>query len=165
MSIEIPEFECECEGCQSACKKNPGWPTPEEANQALDAGLADQYMLDWWEDFDEDTWEVRNIYIICPASKHHDGGKAPEVPEGLQGMFAVMSGWCKGECVLYKDGKCSIHTSGFKPVQCRQSGGCKHVDLQGLTNEEFNYETAKLWDTDEGREVVEKWKSLVNYYQ
>jgi len=149
------EYECSCKECARLCERQPGWPTPQEARMAIEAGYADRYMRDWWDGHEK-------VYIICPASKDCGGREAPEIPDSdgfLGGFMAIAAGWTKGRCVLLKDGLCEIHDSGFKPVQCREALGCKAVDPRDGRSQ--NEDVMKLWDTDEGREVVKLWEKAL----
>ncbi len=142
--------ECTCHQCVRACHLNPGWPTPEEAEKAIEAGHAGRLMLDWWVDF------PGNIEILCPASEGFEGERAPEPEEGFIAMF---SGWCKGRCTfLTSDNKCEIHQSGFKPQECREALVCSSIG--GFAEHK---KVAMLWNTDEARSLIERWKKLVNY--
>lgn len=127
--------ECSCRKCQEMCQR-PCWPSPEEADQMLDDGLGPKMMLDWWA-------AEEDIYLICPAEPGREKDRASSYP--------------RGGCVLQNpNGLCSIHNSGYKPLEGR-TAMCseKHPNL--------HRDVAALWDNDEGREVVEKWKRLVGY--
>lgn len=106
-------------------------------------------MRDWLEPDTHFGNDVR-IYVLAAASEDHEGADAPE---GNLLEIALLGDWCKGQCVLLKDGLCTIHSSGFKPLQCRTAMGCEedpdYVD---------NYTIAALWDTDEGHEVLALWE-------
>lgn len=131
-----------CAGCTEgikACENRPGWFTPSEAKQAIEAGLANKLMLDWWESDDE----MPHIEIISPACKGSEGDSAPS--------------WTFGPCAfLTSDKKCQLHDTGFKPTECRSF--CCKVDKGNI-----HKETAKTWNSEEGKRVVELWKKAVNY--
>ncbi len=57
----------------------------------------------------------------------------------------------KGRCTFLENDRCPIHSSGFKPKQCRESLGCERKAGPD------NYEMGRLWDTAEGRAVVDHW--------
>ena len=87
-------------------------------------------MLDYWSG-------CPDIYIVCPAEN------------GSENRFAGI--WPGAGCVLQTaDGLCSIHD--IKPLEGRVAS-CKG------THEGLHYHVAKLWDTDEGKAVVEIWRS------
>jgi len=161
--ITDSEFVCACDACKNICQRNPGWPTPEEARLAIEAGYANRYMKDWFERW-TDEGDADPIYIICPASEFHEGQLAPDFPDGIDGIFAAISGWTKGPCVLHDaSGMCEIHDSGFKPLQCRQALGCSAEEQlfykEGKDSRAWNKEMADKWDTDEGRAVVRLWEA------
>ncbi len=83
----------------------------------------------------------------------------PASEGGLGGFLAALMGgpsWHKGRCVmLSRKGKCTIHTSGFKPKQCRETRGCAPEEGPD------NYAIAPLWDNAKGRAVVAKWRKAV----
>lgn len=142
---------CSCRDCTSGCLRAPGWFTPEEANKAMDAGRAPQMMLDWMTKENRPPRFVKNnTYILAPAVLGCEGHLAPE----CDGLDALLGLWRKGRCVwLSGDMKCEIHDSGYKPLQCRSA---THND------EEFvdNYQMAVIWDTNEGKATVARWRKL-----
>lgn len=137
--------ECTCDKCIQACENTPGWFTPQEAEQALNAGLAKRLMLDWWA-ADE------NIYVLSPASEGLGGGRAPE----LTFFNLFTTGW--GQCVFLKDSRCEIHSSGFKPKLCRETLCCTET----YPSKEVVVED---WASDYGKSLIERWKKEVNYVE
>lgn len=129
---------CQCNLCRLACQNRPGFPTPQEAQKAIDAGLAGRYMKDWYEE------DNRNIYMLAPAIR------------GREGKIAPM--WPVGTCNFLKDGNCEIHFSGFKPQQCRQAYPCKPKSEKGYFE---NSDMAKLWDSEEGKLVIINWLEAI----
>jgi hypothetical protein len=139
---------------------------PEEARGAMRAGMADKLMMDWFTpDSEYDNRE--NIYALCPAtSEFGDGGfgcggtHAPTTDEIFPRRFSLF--WIGGRdplpipCGLLKDNRCTIHDSGFKPIECRMVRGCTDDNLTRRT-------VVKSWDTDEGRAVIAEWKAMVAY--
>ena len=146
MSLTTIAPACACPKCAALCRNSPGWPTPEEADRLLDLGYGKRTMLDWWE-------ADPPVYIVCPASRGSEGDLAP-TPSS---MFGYLLGWTKGECNLFADGKCEIHDSGAKPLQCREAFGCSKRD--GFDGEADNDRVMKMWDTDAGRAVVARWRA------
>jgi hypothetical protein len=136
---------------------NPGWFTPEEARIAVAAGYAGRMMLDWLEP-DPAVGNAERIWVLAPASEGHGGDKAPELPDFQSFFAAAASSWCKGRCVMLIDRRCSIHESGFKPLQCHLMNGCDEAHLNTPTDPASNYSVARLWDTALGREVVREWR-------
>lgn len=144
---------CLCDKCKSLCK-NPGWMTPAEARAAIAAGLAEKLMLDY-------LCGEPNIYVLCPASVRHEGGRAPNTGElNGGGVFMLTSRpSTKGRCTLQAaDGLCSIHASGFKPKQCRECLGC---DGSGPDN----YVMAAEWSNPEAQALTREWMALVGLHE
>lgn len=135
---------CKCEKCLSCCQWAPGWPTPEEAQKAIDAGFATKLMRDWWE---PDTDFIERVYLLCPAVHGHESDDAPN------GSF--WSG--KGICSLLENNLCTIHESGFKPTECRMAFGCQN----GSDSNETRLKIVHAWNTPEGRAIVSNWERLV----
>lgn len=153
--LEIKDtIECSCAKCQAQCK-NPGWFSPDEAKAAILGGYAGRLMRDWLEPCSEVGNDDR-IYLLCPASFGREGDDAPEL-NFIDALFIVGS-FEKGRCVLQSvDGKCSIHSSGFKPLQCRAGRGC--VPAPSIEEMEWNnYQVAQLWNNPEAQQLVEEWR-------
>lgn len=136
--MKYKETTCSCQKCVSMCKDRPCWPTPEEAERLIENGFADKLMLDWWCGGGEgDT----DIYLLGPAIEGHEGQRAPY--------------WPWGRCnLLTKDGLCSLHDKGLKPLEGR-AASCKtnKPKLHGFV--------AMTWNCDLGRAVVAKWKTMM----
>jgi hypothetical protein len=134
--------------------RNPGWFAPEEARKAIEAGFANRMMCDWWEP-DARYGNEENIYVLAAASVGCEGDMAPTFT-----FWDILfgRGLSKGKCcMLNKDRLCEIHDSGFKPLQCRTALACGAQEPWAGYNS--NLETIKLWDTGEGRAVVELWRA------
>jgi Fe-S-cluster containining protein len=144
---------CTCEKCVGACEHNPGWMTPQEARAAIRAGLANRLMRDWLEPSDELGNETR-VWVLAPASIGCEGEDAPEMP-----FMAFYMGWSKGRCTFLKNGRCEIHDSGFKPIHCRVALACDQEYNIIAVN---NFEVARLWDSDLGRQVIEEWTTVID---
>ena len=146
--------ECACSKCISCCESNPGWMTPVEAERAIAAGYGDRLMLDWLEPSDE-LKNKKRIWVLAPASISYEGRNAPEMPELSIGLLGGW--WEKGKCTFLKKKRCEIHSSGFKPLQCRESLACTTSRPPGYLS---NYSMAKLWKTREAKSIVKRWKML-----
>lgn len=137
--------ECSCVRCTSLCRKAPGWFTPDEARRAIDAGFAEQLMLDYW------IKHPSNVYILCPATLRHEKTRAANTDELYGDMSfaeAMLAAPSKGICVFLDRGLCSIHASGFKPLQCVSAKGCEpNVGLD-------NTEMSSHWDNPEAQALV-----------
>lgn len=138
---------CDCDRCRQLCTRNPGWFTPAEARAAIDEGYADRMMRDWLEPCEE-VGNTMRIYVLAPAAYGYEGGDARE-------MSFFDFDFHKGWCVLQHNGLCEIHDTMFKPIQCRTAFGCDR-DSDAFVD---NYDVARLWDTDEGRDVVAAWEA------
>ena len=139
---------CSCKKCVSLCERNPGWMTPEEAVKAMAAGHADRLMRDWLEPCSE-VGNEKKIYVLAPASIGCEGKDAPDFE-----LFIIFSGReSKGRCTFLNNDLCDLHTTNYKPMQCRESMGCAEIGLD-------NYEMARMWDNDEGRQAIDLWSTL-----
>lgn len=120
--------DCTCEKCIQACREHPGWMTPDEARRAIAMGFGPWLMR---ERFDQ------KHFVLLPAIK---GG----------GRESSYSFWRHAECTFLYNGRCSIHASGFKPVQCRESLPCKGTGP-------VNSAVADLWLNPEAQHLVQSW--------
>lgn len=131
--FDVEPTVCDCEVCRRFCKHRPCWPTPEEALAIMAAGYGNRLMLDYWVG-------SPNTELVCPAIVGHEGTDAPS--------------WPKGQCNMQDDdGLCVLHDAGLKPIE----GRIAHHSTGWPEN--GHEETAMLWDTKEGRTVVERWKA------
>lgn len=145
-----PIRRCDCPKCVNLCQQNPGWMTPAEAMQAMDAGLAHRLMRDWLEPSHQLNNPER-LYVLAAASLGCEGRDAPEFS-----FFELFWGYAKkGRCTFLENDLCTIHDSGFKPKQCRESLGCLRKTGPD------NYEMARHWDNAEGRAALQRWQELV----
>lgn len=136
---------CTCNRCVGACKRNPGWFGLDDAERALNAGLAPKMMLDYWID-------SPFVYILAPASVGYEGKLAPDRP-----LFDF--NWTKGHCTFLKANRCLIHYSGYKPMQCKGLLCCTPLIEN---NHISNLTMRNIWDCERGRLLVERWRSLTN---
>jgi hypothetical protein len=121
-------------------------------------GLLISLMCDWLDPCSKVGNEKR-IFVLSPASDDRGGDIAPEWEEmhGYTGSFldGLMGEIYKGRCIFFENERCSIHDSGFKPRQCRENFGHDgHLNVD-------NYEMARLWDSDQGRTVVSRWRAVI----
>jgi Fe-S-cluster containining protein len=112
-----PPTDCTCFRCVEACRKQPGWFKPGEAEKAAELlGLP----------FDE----FKKFIVM----DHADNEKAPTAPYvwaprkvGVdQPVDELRSHYTQrkpGVCVFLKDGRCSIHAA--KPFECRETLVCE----------------------------------------
>lgn len=102
---------CMCQSCQSACKFNPGWFKPGEAEKAADLmGMTlkeffDKYLsVNWW-DGDGEFGDHDDTFVLAPSIVGHPSGDMyPADP--------------RGRCVFYdtETGKCQIYAA--RPFEC-----------------------------------------------
>jgi hypothetical protein len=162
MSVTTEQLaSCTCDECVALCVRSPGWMTPAEAGRAIDAGLARSLMRDWLEPSKTLGNRLR-IFVLAPAVIGHAGRDAPEMR--LIDLLEALCGggsWSKGRCgFLSAEGRCGIHDSGFKPVQCRSIVGC--VPMSDAESGPGNYDIARMWNTAAGRAVLRRWYEAVD---
>ena len=122
-------MECTCERCVRMCQR-PCWPSPQEVREYMARGLGPRLMKDFWIRMGGD------LYLICPAVPGYEGKNAPE------------SNSFDGPCIFLHDGLCEIHS--MKPYEGRLADCSKQQPT-------LHKDTAMLWDTPEGRTIVQKW--------
>ncbi|MFL6764533.1 MAG: hypothetical protein ACJ8FO_04980 [Sphingomicrobium sp.] len=134
MTAPAPQ-DCACSACKKACETVPGWFTPAEAVRAIEAGLARRMSA---------VSEILSgMFALAPSVAGREGRA------GWHGL---------GRCTLLTaDGRCEIHDSGFKPVECRTGYGCH--DGPDLPKVE---EMWAMWRSPEGKAAVELWQSRVS---
>ncbi len=149
---------CTCDRCVSACKSYPGWFTPAEASRAIKAGHARKIMRDWLEPSGE-LGNDDKIYVLAGASNGCEGADAPDFADmSMVDILTALFGGkkpIKGPCAFLKDKRCTIHDSGFKPKQCRETFGCNP------NSGPDNFVMARLWNTKNGRAVIAEWQKAV----
>jgi hypothetical protein len=127
---------CTCCTCVGYCEARPCWPSPAEATRLLDLGYARRMWLDFW------CRQGGDILIVGPAAE----GKAGTEKE-----------WPVGRCgFLTPDRLCEIHRDhgwDAKPIEGRLAihGGENRI-------EKLHERVALLWDSNEGRAVVARWR-------
>ena len=128
--------ECKCDKCKAACTVKPGWYKPNELeglarylNMPLTEAFRKFLGVDWYE-----AWESP-IFLIAPATTSMSPGD----------MYRANP---KGQCIFYKDGKCSIYKA--RPHECRTY---KHTDSRKIV-EERHKAVAKSWDKIEHQDKV-----------
>lgn len=108
---------CSCKNCQSLCRHNPGVFSVEEAKAAIAAGFGPDRMMICHRT----TSDGRSVLVMLPASRHSRKGVSNVFRVELYDMLMGL-GLNQGGCrLLTEDGRCSIHDSGFKPIECRLS--------------------------------------------
>jgi len=129
--FNLEEKECQCEKCIDMCRHITCWGTPSELNKIIDAGFGNKLMIDWWIASPED------IYVLCPANIGFELKQAPYHRDGLCSFFT-------------KDNKCEIHN--IKPVEGKTT-------THDFYDSKLRDKISKLWNTPEGKSLIEEWKS------
>ena len=140
--MKLPE-KIECNGCWKGvfmCRLRPCWGTVEDFKKIIDAGYSDRLMIDYYKD--EEINNDERIYFLCGANNGNEGSKADWNP--------------KGTCSFLEDEKCIIHD--IKPtigaIAC-----CKRK----INIKKNNHICLETWLTQEGTDLIEKWKVIVDY--
>lgn len=117
---------CSCEKCISCCKNLPGIFMPEEIEPAakfMDITLNDflqKYcVVGWKKKIEINGQSFEEIKFVYPAKVGFGG-----TMENFGYPFK------KADCIFLKDNRCDIN--GVKPFECRESFGCKYVEINGL---------------------------------
>lgn len=170
----------ECKGCTKGidmCYNRPCWGTPADFAKIIDAGFAKLIQCDYYYRLSEGKENIEVLTMGLHWVKDED----QESPWSLlKTLFAGMSKDRKdldytiehtggeaarlnpqGKCVMLdKDDECSLHYLDLKPTQGKKA--CCNIPM---TEDQGNLYYANLWDTDEGRIIVDKWKKLVDYQE
>lgn len=157
----------ECNNCQEGinmCKHLPCNGTPQEFEKIMDKGV----------EFAKKLRLMSYLGIkITKEDPFYEFAKLLQPDNDFTYDVPMLAGGKKGyDCTedeentsfkgdhckfLTEDEKCELHTLGLKPEEGRES--CCKV----TTGWKKKIYYAKLWDTDEGKRIIEKWKLLVNY--
>lgn len=139
--LELEWSSCSCETCQKKCRERTCWPTPEEAQAIIRAGLGDRLMYDYWVG---DASDGGDIGLLSPAIVGYEGKTAPFIPFG--------------PCTfLTDDDLCELHDPGMKPIEGRLSS-CK----DGETSQGLHWQVAELWNNAEGQAIVREWEKGID---
>lgn len=114
---KYPKKDCQCDKCVRACKSQPGWFAPGEAEKAakfyeipFDV-FKEMLIIDYWikdnSDYDNKT------YVYAPRKI------------GIE-ENSLCASWGytfkEAPCIFLEKGKCLIHKA--KPFECRHSMPC-----------------------------------------
>lgn len=154
--------ECNCEICRKMCTENRTcWGTPEDMERIIDAGYADQLILDYYVMKDKDIDLLApGVTILEPdfnVKRNEDITFKPKTYVKCRAPFLPV-----GRCVFFTGDKCSIHE--IKPIEGKVAS-CKMREDKKLDKKGDNLhkELAMVWDTPTGRKVVRKWKKIVKW--
>jgi hypothetical protein len=133
----------ECNGCSKGvamCHMRPCWGTVEDFKRIIDAGYSKQLMIDYYRSDSINKGE--NVYFLSGANNSNECSKANWNP--------------KGKCSLLENDKCVVNA--IKPtmgsIMC-----CKNK----FKSNRYLHACVKTWMTQEGKELIEKWKKMVDY--
>jgi hypothetical protein len=139
LAVKYPPSEaCSCDQCVNFCRR-PGWWTVEEAERAIEAGLANRMMLEVAPGF--------SFGVLSPAFKGN------EVNYAMQ-LFSEQG------CTFLKDNRCELFGSGNQPLECRF---CHH-DRAGQ-GETCHLEIGNDWNTERGKRLIVRWGNITGYWQ
>lgn len=128
----------DCDQGKSYCEAMPCWPTPNEAEKIIAAGLGRRLMNDYWvgDDMFPET------HLVGPAIR------------GIEGYIAPY--FKAGPCTfLTKDKKCELHDKGLKPLEGRTA--CCQTDS---TSDAVRRHIVKLWNEPKGKVVLTGWRHI-----
>lgn len=137
----MPQSQCNCNACQRMCSR-PCYGTPEDIEKLIEEGYGDRLCLDYHCGLNSES----TIFLLSPALKDHEGGKAPFFPVSKSG------------CTFFIDGKCELHNSGLKPIggkiaSCKKDFDSENYHLDGG----YGAYISETWNTQKGQDLVEKW--------
>lgn len=150
-----------CSGCQRGvdmCKHCPCIGTPDEIEKLMNSGYASKLMICTYSGTKESSRRsenpfTENVIYLTPA-KIGKESKTTGIAEA-------------GTCTFLIDDKCSLHDKGLKPIQGKMAC-CKiervFIDQDGDEQElEERISILHLWNTQRGRDLIEKWKKEVSF--
>ncbi|HEX2919791.1 MAG TPA: hypothetical protein VHO50_01365 [Bacteroidales bacterium] len=133
-----PSGSCTCDICKSFCIR-PGWWTVEEAEKAIDAGLASRMMIE--------ISPEHSFGVLAPAFKGNESNYA----------FAEFSQY---GCTFLNDGKCELFDTGHMPLECRY---CHH-SRKGK-GQQCHSDIEKDWKTMDGQKLIVKWGNIIGFWE
>ena len=98
-------ISCDCQQCKNACTNKPGWFKPGEAEKVADfLGISLKQLFDSYlaVDFIRNNDQV--IFLLSPNVTTNKPGQ-------------VWPFYPAGQCVFFKNGKCTIHP--VAPYECQ----------------------------------------------
>lgn len=120
--------ECKCNQCKSQCSTVPCLGTPSDILRLMDNGFAQHiWPTDWY------------------------AGMAIGTTDHPIPMFQLDNVPGHG-CALFKDGLCTIHTTGMKPTEGKLSS---HV-MQHITHRKksISWQVAKTWEDPANASII-----------
>jgi hypothetical protein len=132
-----PSKACSCDVCKHYCLR-PGWWTVEEAQKAIESGLAPRMMLE--------LSPKRDFGVLSPAFK------------GNEAAYALQIHSQNGCTFLTGNGLCELFGTGRQPLECRF---CHHK-RRGAGNQ-CHLDIEKDWNTAEGRKLIGIWGKALGF--
>lgn len=135
-------YECGCVKCISACFVSPCIPTPKETDGILSLNLMDKISVCFYPDL---LTQTLRVWI---------GPKALDLIPGS--MIGVLQDVRPCSMLDLNTCKCTIHTSGYKPLEGRL-GGCHIMRNESLVMRSMVLDT---WSTPDAGNVIDKYFSI-----
>jgi hypothetical protein len=133
-----PSEPCSCAICLGYCQR-PGWWTPEEAENAMNAGYAKRMMLEVSPD--------KTFGVLSPAFKGNEVNFA----------FQVYS---KNGCTFLLENLCELFGSGHQPLECRY---CHHIRKgKGIS---CHRAIEMEWKTNQSKRIIIRWGNLTGFWK
>jgi hypothetical protein len=157
------------------CYHTPCQGTVEDIERLIDAGYAKNLMLDWWVGEDNKAVSIGKSFGVSEEELKSVRKKDNPFTEDVMYLIPAIVGIegkqapfiRSGKCNLLVDNKCSLHDKGLKPTQ-GQYACCKtqrmSIDKDG---KEYNIDERifilHTWNTQRGKDLIERWKKEVNF--
>lgn len=133
-----PSEPCSCLICKNYCQR-PGWWTVDEAEKAIESGLANRMML-------EISPEL-GFGVLSPAFKGNESDYALQL-------------FSQNGCTFYNQELCELFGTGFQPLECRY---CHH-DRKGK-GLQCHLDIEKDWKTKYGQKLIIKWGNIIGFWE
>lgn len=145
--MKVNSVKIECSNCSigvQMCHRRPCWGTVSDFKEIIKAGHAEKLMIDYYNS--ENINNNERIYILTGANNGNERSKADYNPIGKCSFLTT-------------ENKCSIHH--IKPAM--GAVACCKRENNNVQSE--NEACVATWATDEGKQLIEEWKTLVNYVE
>ena len=127
-ACDLQPTECTCDQCQSMCKKCPCIGTPHDIKRLIDAGHIDKLALTTW---------------------------GAGIPAGIAPITMIqLSTKADRSCGMFKDGRCSLHDVGLKPLEGRLALHAGGRDMFRTPEKHCTIQVALTWIDINNIEVI-----------
>ncbi len=133
-----PSEPCSCQICKNYCLR-PGWWTVDEAEKAIESGLANRMMLE--------ISPERDFGVLSPAFKGNESNYALQL-------------FSKNGCTFYNHELCELFGTGLQPLECRY---CHH-DREGK-GLRCHLDIEKDWKREQGQKLIVRWGNIIGFWQ